>query len=90
MATVDFTPAGDPTDAVAELSLAAGTAYTIQNVDSSTVLRVREAAAKPATDARAHLVKPGEDWTVTPETGLGAWCWTSDGSECSCVVTESP
>ena len=84
--TLDFTPGSDPVDVVAELSLQAGTTYRLQNVDSRTVLLVREAQDKPAAGARAHRVPPGGDVYVEPAAGFGIWCWSS-GDPVACVVT---
>ncbi len=89
MASQDFDATGEPQDIVARLSLAAGTAYTAQNVSAFATLRVREASAAPEADARAHKVEAGGYFTITPSAGQGVYLWTNESTGCAVVVTEA-
>ena len=90
MATRNVDATRDPVSVTAApLSLAAGTGYSLQNVDSSARLYFREAAVKPVGAARRGFVlQPLDTVEITPEAVAPHWLWT-DEDGCRCVITEA-
>ena len=80
-----------PSNIVSGLSLAIGTAYTIQNVDSNGRIFVREAAVAPSGGAlRGFVLVPLAHATIKPESGAGVWLWTDRADGAKAVIDEAP
>ena len=74
MATRNVNVTTDPADVVASLSLSAGR-YTIQNVDPSARIFLREAAVKPTGGAlRGFVIDPFADATLRVDAGINSGC----------------
>ena len=89
MATRNVDVTTDPSNIVSGLSLAVGTRYTLQNIDTSARIFLRQAAVKPTGGAlRGFRLAPSESATVSPTTGLGWWLWTDQSDGAKAVVDE--
>lgn len=87
MATQQTNVTDTPADIAAALSLANGTAYTLQNVDPANRIYFAEAAAAPTPGgAPAFTLAPGEAWVVTPDAADKPWAWTSPGQTARLIV----
>ena len=90
MASRNVDVAVDPSNVVSDLSLTIGAAYTIQNVDPSARIFLREAAVKPTGGAlRGFVLDPFVNGTFKPATGMGVWLWTDRDDGAKAVLTES-
>ena len=86
MASLDFTTTLSPTDIVANLALAVGTAYSGQNISTFATLCFREAVGEPGATAWAFRVKAGGAFQLKPEAGTPIWVWT-DEPPCSVILS---
>ena len=72
-----------PKDIAAELGLTVGIDYAVQYQGTS-VLRVRkdDSTQAPARTAEGQELESGSQsgYFVTPEAGLGVWCWCLSGA----------
>ena len=89
MVSRDFNATEQPTDIVADLSLAVGTAYSGQNISTISTLFVREAVAMPDATAPAFRVESGSAFQIKPEPGQGVWLWT-DEAPCKIILATRP
>ena len=89
MASLDFSAVETPTDIVAGLSLAVGTAYACQNISPFATLRFREAVGVPGATAPAFRVEAGGAFQLKPEAGTPIWVWTND-PPCKIILSAQP
>ena len=90
MATMEFDATQAPADLIADLSLSAGTTYTIQHVGTTGTLYVKRAVAAPSPGDRAFKVEAGGFIGVNADTGEGIFVWTDDAAGVPLVVDEVP
>ena len=84
MPTYDFRAATTPQDLVAQLSLAQGQ-YSVQNVDRTASLWVRESVNAPVAGELGIRLAPGDAWTLIVASEP-VWAWSVDAGGCSVVV----
>ena len=92
MATRNADITAAPTNLVTSHSLAVGTRYTFQNVDSNARIFIREAAVKPTGGAlRGLVLEPAGGYgTINPSAGIGVWVWSDRPDGAKAVITEAP
>ena len=87
MATLDFVASDTPRGIKAELSVAPLARFTFQNLSRTQTIRIRDATAAPARNAKGLEVEPGETGTIWAPTQGDAWLWClNEGKTAPCVL----
>ena len=84
MPTYDVRALEVPQDLVASLSLTEGT-YTLQNIDRTAVLWLRESVDAPASGELGIRLMPGDTWLAVVASEP-IWAWSFDSAGCLLVV----
>ena len=84
MPTYDLRAVVAPQNLVAVLSLDEAT-YSVQNVDRTASLWLREGVDPPASGELGIRLAPGDAWVMIVKSE-GMWAWSFDSAGCSLVV----
>lgn len=86
MATLNLEITDAPQNLVAELSLAAGREYVVQNT-GATAFELYEGAQMTA-QSHGFWLRPGQTWALTPGTDP-VWASTGGGGNSRAIVQET-
>ena len=80
-----------PVDVVDELSLVVGSRYGLQyqGVGSIRVHEGDSSTAPARTDAATAVPRMALNWTITPASGEGIWCWVDVGTGGELIVWDA-
>ena len=84
MPTYDLRALAAPIDLVATLNLLSGQ-YSVQNIDRSASVWLRESADLPATGELGIRLAPGDIWSFAVD-GTPQWVWSFDPEGCALIV----
>ena len=84
MPTYDFRAAATPQDLAAALGLAPGQ-YSVQNIDNTAAVWLRESVDAPAAGELGLRLGPGDTLTMAVD-GTPQWVWSFDPEGCQLVV----